>query len=122
MKKVFLILIAIIGFSINSIAQTSDMCNIRGIEGAYVTASTSLHYPGTGSSNKFLKIEVQAYNVSSDGAVTVEVNYYCFNQKQEISVSRTVQYKRNNRGEYKGHVDVYGINPRSIEKTKVRCP
>ena len=115
MKKIFVMLVALVGFGISATAQTTSSCSYQ--SGAYVTTEASMHYPGTGSSNKFIRIAVRAYDIES-GAVNCTVKFMCSITKQEKTESRTVTFSKQRDG-VKGSVDIYGIAPSEITSLKV---
>jgi len=107
-------LVAVVCFGISANAQSSS-CSY--ISGAYVVAEATMEYPGTGSSNKYIKISVTAYEIET-GAVNYEVKFSDTYQGEQTK-SGTISFSKQRDGSVKGSFDLYGIAPTEIKSLRI---
>lgn len=112
MKRILVILVALIGFGVN--AQTTGTCGISSVPGAYVNAESKISAPST------VTVKVVAYGVQ-EGSVICEIKYQN-SQGNEKTAEKLISFKKNPyTGDVEGKVDITtaGIATQGILKTTI---
>jgi hypothetical protein len=93
MKKIFVMLVALIGFGLKVTAQTTATCYVEGKSDAYVSVSTVLR-----SSGSSIQIIVEAHGMDGEsGVVRVQVEYEDYGGEFQ-SVTRMVRFNKIGKG------------------------